>query len=86
MAEIAAASGVAERRLNALFLARLDSTPYDELMRLRLDFARALLRSTALPIAEIAAMSGHADQSALTRRMRAVLGVTPAALRRDALN
>ncbi|MCF3945921.1 AraC family transcriptional regulator [Acidiphilium sp. AL] len=83
-AEIAAAAGLGERRLHALFHARFGSTPREELMRLRLDFARALLCSTSLPIAEIAVMSGHADQSALTRRMRDVRGITPAVARRIA--
>jgi hypothetical protein len=47
------------------------------------DLARWLLTRTNLPIAEIAARTGHADQSALTRRLRQALRSTPAALRRS---
>lgn len=84
-ADVAAAAGLSERRLCALFRLRINSTPYAEIIALRLNYARALLCTTSLPVAEIAVMSGHTDQSGLTRRMRAVLNVTPSALRRAAM-
>lgn len=48
---------------------------------LRLDRARALLWSTRLPISAIAAETGFADQSHLTRAMAARSNLTPARLR-----
>ena len=50
--------------------------------RLRLEAARRLLAED-LPLARVAARSGFADQSHLTRAMRAAWGVTPGALRRE---
>jgi transcriptional regulator GlxA family with amidase domain len=84
VADIAAACGLGPRRLHALFREQAGETPHMALTRLRLDQARGLLAHTDLPIAEIALRSGHADQSALTRRLRAVDRLTPAAFRRRA--
>ena len=82
VADIAAASGLSPSRLHALFRDQIGRTPHDVLTGLRLDRARRLLARTDLPIAEIALRTGHADQSALTRRLRAADGITPAAFRR----
>jgi AraC-like DNA-binding protein len=51
---------------------------------LRLDYARGLLWSTDLPIAEVAAAAGFADQSHLTRALAAHSARTPLRLRRTA--
>lgn len=48
----------------------------------RLDRARALLRETALPLADIAAACGYAGASHLSRHVRAATGATPGQLRR----
>jgi AraC family transcriptional regulator len=53
------------------------------LLRLRLEAACRLLRTTCMPIAEVAAACGFSHQEHLTRVMRARLGTTPAALRRS---
>lgn len=52
------------------------------LRRRRLEHASAMLRTTDLPIAIVAARSGFADQAHLTRAVRRASGFTPAALRR----
>ncbi|MGH7538300.1 MAG: helix-turn-helix transcriptional regulator [Gemmatimonadales bacterium] len=49
--------------------------------RVRLDYAQRLLVTSATPLAQVAARAGFADQSHLTRVMRATLGVTPGAVR-----
>lgn len=82
VADIAAAAGLSTTRLHALFRERLDTSPHAALARLRLDAAQRLLAGTSLSVAEIAVRTGHADQSALTRRLRLARGVTPAAFRR----
>jgi AraC-like DNA-binding protein len=84
IADIAAAAGLSETRLHALFRERLGTTPHTTLARMRLDTAQHLLATTSLSIAEIAVRTGHADQSALTRQLRLTRGVTPAAFRRRA--
>jgi AraC family transcriptional regulator len=52
-------------------------------MQQRVERAGHLLRCTPMPIAEIAARTGFVDQSHLTRVMRRLAGITPAALRRS---
>jgi len=80
--DIAAEAGLSATRLHALFRQHYGQSPHAALTRYRVDLARWLLTRTNLPIAEIAARTGHADQSALTRRLRQALGSTPAALRK----
>ncbi len=84
IADIASACGVSPSRLHALFKQAVGESPHAVLSRLRLDQARRLLAATDLSIAEIAARTGHTDQSALTRRMRLSDGVTPGQYRRNA--
>lgn len=81
VADIARAAGAGETRLHELFRQRTGGTPHGRLAELRLDAACRLLTTTSLSIAEIAVRTGHADQSALTRKLRLSRGVTPAALR-----
>lgn len=51
-------------------------------LRARLDQARLLLATTAMPIAAVAAATGFADRYAFTRRFAAAAGLPPAAFRR----
>ena len=48
------------------------------LERMRMQRAQALIRHGRLPLAQVAALVGYADQSYFTRRFRLMLGVTPA--------
>lgn len=81
--DIAREAGVSVSRLHALFQGRLGQTPREHLARVRLNRALDLLADPRLAIAEVAARTGFADQSALTRQMGAVLAVTPGAYRRS---
>ncbi len=81
--ELAADVGLSGRRLAALFREAYGTTVHARLREVRLQHAVSLLKSTSLPIAEVAARSGYYDQSALTRHIKALLGKTPAVLRRD---
>ncbi|WP_296104398.1 AraC family transcriptional regulator [uncultured Agrobacterium sp.] len=69
-------------RLHALFLEYFEATPHALLSQSRMKKICALLSSSSLPIAEIAARAGFSDQTALTRAMKKLLGTTPAAYRR----
>ncbi len=82
--DVSAAAGLSATRLYALFRKYYGQSPHAALIQFRADAARRLLTQTNLSIAEIAVRTGHTDQSALTRRLRVTLGVTPAALRRAA--
>jgi len=79
---MAAVAGVSVSRLHALFREELNTTPQAWLRELRLGRVKEWLATTRIPIAELAYRAGYADQSALTRAMREVTGLTPAAYRR----
>lgn len=81
-ASMAVVVGVSVSRLHALFREELDTTPQAWIRDLRLARIKEWLSTTRLSIAEIAYRAGYADQSALTRAMREVTGLTPAAYRR----
>jgi len=84
VSDVAAAAGLSVTRFHKEFRKRYGQSPHAALMQLRVDAARRLLIGSNMSIADIAVRTGHADQSALTRRLRLALGVTPAALRRTA--
>lgn len=82
LAELAGAVGLSESQFARAFKARVGEPPHRHLMGLRLDHAQRLLRTTELPLAEVATASGFAHQEHLTRVMRARLDTTPGAVRR----
>jgi transcriptional regulator GlxA family with amidase domain len=51
--------------------------------RRRVEAASALLRSTRLPLAEVAVAAGFCDQRQMNRCFSAVLGRTPLRVRRE---
>ncbi|WP_345711050.1 helix-turn-helix transcriptional regulator, partial [Kineococcus glutinatus] len=64
-----------------LFRVATGCSPHQHVLRRRVERARELVVGTAVPLAQVAARCGFADQSHLTRALRRELGVTPAALR-----
>jgi transcriptional regulator GlxA family with amidase domain len=52
-------------------------------MRLRIERATDLLRTTALPISEIATQVGFSNQNQLTIQFRKFVGTTPSAYRKQ---
>jgi AraC-like DNA-binding protein len=82
VADLAAEAGMSQSRFFAGFAAAFGRSPHGQLADTRLRAAQRLLTDTRLSIADIALRTGHADQSALTRAMKARLGTTPAAWRR----
>jgi AraC-like DNA-binding protein/PAS domain-containing protein len=55
--------------------------PHTYVLRRRLERAELMLRNTQLPLSEIAASMGFADQSHLTRHFHRLTGVAPSLLR-----
>lgn len=81
---LAAGLGCSERRLERRFRDELGLSPkrYARLLR----FERAVQRIAAgLPLAEVAAETGFADQAHLTHEVRRFAGMTPAGIRRAQL-
>lgn len=84
LTEVAAAAGVHPVHLARQFRLRMGCTFGEFVRRVRIARALAQLRRTSASIAEIAAATGFADQSHLTRLITATVGLSPAAYRREA--
>lgn len=76
-ATLARAVGVSERHLHRKLRAALDISPYELLLRARIQSAAEALAKTATPIIEIALGHGFCDQSAFTQQFRKRTGITP---------
>jgi AraC-like DNA-binding protein len=81
-ARMALAAGMSVSRLHALFRKELAATPQAWLSDLRLRHVQEALLASDTPIAQLALDAGYSDQTALTRAMRRVTGLTPGAYRR----
>lgn len=83
--QLAARLAVSERTLHRLAERYVGLTPYALIQRRRLQEAAELLRrSPEVPIAEVAASHGFADQAHFTRSFKAALGQTPSSYRAEA--
>lgn len=77
IAAVADACQLSRSHFSRAFRQSTGKTPHEWLLERRLERAAALLRTTDLPIAGIAASCGFADQSHLTRNFSRKLGLTP---------
>lgn len=78
---LAAEAGVHRVHLARSFRDHFGTSASEHARRLRVERARRLLELEPAALAHVALEAGFADQSHLTREMRALLGITPAALR-----
>lgn len=74
--ELEAVTGLTRYALARDFRACLGTSPYRYLVMRRLDHARALIRK-GVSLAKVAAASGFADQSHMTRQFRRAYGLPP---------
>lgn len=81
VAELAAAAQLTVPQMDRAIKRTLGLTAKQLLLRMRLEEAILLLRTTHLPVAEIASECGYYDQSAFTRQFRRVVGMSPGAYR-----
>ncbi len=84
MKELADVASISLSHFRAMFGRTFGMPPHRYLVERRVERARALIAADVAPLAEIALMVGFAHQSHLTRWMRRLTGVTPAALKRRA--
>ncbi|HEY9659303.1 MAG TPA: AraC family transcriptional regulator [Allocoleopsis sp.] len=77
LAELAALAGVSQYYFLRLFKQHIGVTPYQYVVRQRVERAKQLLKQKTMPIADIALHCGFANQSHLTKLFRQVMGVTP---------
>jgi AraC-like DNA-binding protein len=82
-ADIAKAVGVSERQLYRNLRDALGVSPYELLLRTRIQSAAQELAQTSQPVIEIALGHGFCDQSAFTQQFRKRIGQTPRAFRRQ---
>jgi AraC-like DNA-binding protein len=82
-AELAAEVGTHPVHLAAVFRKHVGCSPGEYLRNCRVEYASAQLARTAVPLADIAAEAGFADQSHFTRVFKQATGLTPAAFRRS---
>lgn len=74
---------ISRRRLELLFRRRLGRTPYQEIMRVRVELTKKLLRSTSLSIDEIAFQAGFSSSNHVSRPFKALMGITPTQYRNE---
>ena len=82
LADLAAHAHLSERTLLRRFRAEIGTSPHQWLLRARLDRARELLETTALPVETIAEHTGFPSAAALRARFVTVLGTSPTTYRR----
>ncbi len=76
-AELARACGLSERSLYRRLDKALGITPYEWMLRVRIQKAAEALIQTEEKVAEIATAHGFCDQSTFTQHFRKRIGVTP---------
>ena len=85
VAQMAQLAAISPSRLHEWFRAELDTSPRAWLAEVRVARACQLLRTSSLPLAQVAQRCGYGDQSALTHALRKLRGTTPAAYRKTYL-
>ena len=81
LAELTALTGLSRAQFFRAFKQTTGSSPHRYLAAMRLDRAKALLESSELPVAEIAAAVGLSDAARFATHFRARFAVTPALFR-----
>ncbi|MCF4995084.1 helix-turn-helix domain-containing protein [Pseudomonas syringae] len=84
VADLARIAGLSSARLHARFVLECGQTPMDYIRSRRLHKAVDLLRSSILPIGEIASRVGYSSQSAFAAAVLREFGASPGRLRREA--
>jgi AraC-like DNA-binding protein len=82
--EMARSAGLGVSAFVRAFRGSVGSTPAAFALKLRLDHASDILRSTHFSLSEVAALSGFASAAHLVRTFRAHRSITPGRLRREA--
>ncbi len=83
LADLARVAGLSASHLCRIFSAAVGMPPHAYQTQVRVVRAKALLIAGELPLAQVAAAVGFANQSHLTRHFTRFVGVTPGRYRRD---
>ncbi|WP_413196238.1 helix-turn-helix domain-containing protein [Pararobbsia alpina] len=82
LGELARVANLSEFHLARMFTLSFGMSPHAWITERRVDRARHLLRTTDLPLDQIASQCGYADPSHLSHRFRGVLNVSPGRYRK----
>ncbi|MEY4547980.1 MAG: hypothetical protein RL685_4175 [Pseudomonadota bacterium] len=82
LADLAALAGYSSDHFSRLFKRSFGESPYQYVLRRRVERAKAMLRDVNLSLADIASACGFATQAHLTNVFKLRTGVTPGAYRR----
>lgn len=82
LAELAALVHLQPTYFSNLFTRCLGESPMAYLLRRRIEHAQGLLRSTDLPLKQVAAQAGFSDVYYFSRQFRRLVGTPPGAFRR----
>ncbi len=83
VAEIAETLGTSPRTLQQQFRLRLNTTPQDHYLQLRLAEARRLVTDTDMPLMDVAMATGFTSQSSFARSFRTAHHLTARELRQE---
>ncbi|UWR05885.1 GlxA family transcriptional regulator [Ruegeria sp. B32] len=83
LAEIAKALGTSPRTLQQQFRLRLNTTPQDHYLQLRLAEARRLVTDSDMALMDVALATGFTSQSSFARAFRTAHGLSARDLRQD---
>lgn len=86
LADLARVSGIGVTGLKTMFRNSTGLPVHQYVIRRRVEYARALLATTAMPPAAIATAAGFSSQSHMTSTMRRMLGQTPGEIARQTRN
>jgi len=75
--DVAKEIGVSRGTLNNLFIQHLQSTPLKEILRVRMEWAKELLRDTPIHVTEISQMIGYQTPEYFSRAFMREVGCTP---------
>lgn len=81
LVDLAALLGMSQFHFCHLFKQSIAITPYQYLLRQRIERAKQLLKQTDQPIMEIALQCGFNSHSHLSKQFRQAMGITPTAYR-----
>lgn len=81
--ELAQVSGLSRFYFSRLFKQTMQLTPYQYIIRRRVERAKQLLQRTQLSIADIALECGFSSQSRLSYHFKRIVGVSPKAFRQQ---
>jgi transcriptional regulator GlxA family with amidase domain len=84
ISRVACELGMSERSLERLFRSRLNETPQQSYLRIRLRHAKWMLENTSMSPSSIAAELGFVDSSHMSRRFKSCYHALPSAFRRPA--